>query len=121
MQHFLLVGVGGFIGSMLRFGLSGLAHRWVQNGFPVGTLAVNALGCLAVGAVWSLVESRQWPNPELQVFLTAGILGGFTHVLRVRPRDLRADPSRSLFVGRGQRAGQRDPWHRRRDRGLDGG
>lgn len=78
MHHFLLVGVGGFIGSILRYGLSGLAHRWVQNGFPIGTFAVNALGCLAVGIVWSLVEYRQWLNPELRVFLTAGILGGFT-------------------------------------------
>jgi fluoride exporter len=76
--HVFLVGVGGFIGSVLRFGLSALAHRWVQNGFPVGTFAVNALGCLAVGAVWSLAEYRQWSNPELRLFLTAGFLGGFT-------------------------------------------
>ena len=49
MTHALIVGVGGFIGSILRYWLSGLAHRWVQDAFPAGTLLVNVLGCLAVG------------------------------------------------------------------------
>jgi len=78
MAHVLLVGVGGFLGTILRYWLSGIVQRWVQSGFPLGTLLVNVLGCFAIGAVWSLVEYRQWFSPDLRAFLTFGILGGLT-------------------------------------------
>jgi CrcB protein len=78
MAHVLIVGVGGFIGSILRYWLSGLAHRWAGDAFPAGTLLVNVLGCLAVGAFWGLVEYREWFNPETRLFVTVGVLGGFT-------------------------------------------
>jgi hypothetical protein len=45
MAHVLVVGIGGFIGSLLRYWLTGLVHRWAQDAFPVGTLLVNVLGC----------------------------------------------------------------------------
>src|SRR5262245_48566075 len=78
MIEMLLVGVGGFIGSVLRYGLTGLTQRWTDSEFPFGTLAVNLLGCLVAGAVWSIVEHRTWLSPEVRIFLTVGILGGFT-------------------------------------------
>jgi CrcB protein len=78
MTHALIVGAGGFIGSILRYWLSGLAHRWVQDAFPAGTLLVNVLGCLAIGAFWGLVEYRELFSPETRLFITVGILGGFT-------------------------------------------
>jgi fluoride exporter len=78
MQHALIVGAGGFIGSVLRYWISGLAQRWAQDVFPAGTLLVNFLGCLAVGAVWGLVEYAQWFSPSARLFITVGILGGFT-------------------------------------------
>lgn len=78
MKYALLAGVGGFIGSILRYWLSGIAQRWVTDGFPLGTLTVNVLGCLVIGAFWSLVEYRQLFHPEIRVFVTVGILGGFT-------------------------------------------
>ena len=56
----LLVGSGGFIGAVLRYGLSGMVHRLLPRAtFPFGTLAVNLLGCLLIGAVAGLAESRQ--------------------------------------------------------------
>src|SRR3990167_4946511 len=78
MNHALIVGVGGFLGSILRYWLSGLAHRWVQDAFPAGTLLGNVLGCLAVGAFWGLVEYREFFSPETRLFVTVGILGGLT-------------------------------------------
>jgi fluoride exporter len=78
MMHVLLVGLGGFIGSILRYGLTGLTQRWTDSEFPFGTLAVNLVGCFLIGILWSLVEYRQWLHPELRIFLTVGILGGFT-------------------------------------------
>lgn len=75
----LWVGAGGFLGAILRYLLGG----WVQRlapmaGFPTGTLAVNVLGCLAIGLVAGLVELRHGLGPGLRLFLLVGLLGGFT-------------------------------------------
>ena len=78
MLHAVLVGIGGFIGSVLRYWLSGIAQRGFKGDFPVGTLLVNIAGCLAIGAFWSLVEYREWFSPEQRIFVTVGVLGGFT-------------------------------------------
>ena len=73
------MGTGGFIGSALRYMLSGLMHRLVPfSAFPYGTLVVNLLGCLAIGLLAGLAESRQVIGPELRIFLFLGLLGGFT-------------------------------------------
>lgn len=78
MAHVLVVGIGGFIGSLLRYWLTGLVHRWAQDAFPAGTLLVNVLGCFALGAVMYLVEYREFFNAELRLFVTIGLLGSFT-------------------------------------------
>jgi CrcB protein len=79
MVNMLIVGVGGMIGSILRYWLGGFTQRSIPGTFPVGTLAVNVIGCLAIGAIWSLIEYRQWfGSPEIRIFVTIGILGGFT-------------------------------------------
>jgi len=54
-------------------------HRAVPfSGFPYGTLVVNLIGCLAIGLLAGLAESRQVIGPELRIFLFLGLLGGFT-------------------------------------------
>jgi len=78
MAHTLIVGVGGFVGSVLRYWLTGIAHRWMGDAFPVGTLLVNVMGCLAIGSFWSLMEFGEWFKPESRLFVVTGILGGFT-------------------------------------------
>ena len=75
----MIVGAGGFIGSALRFALAG----WVQRlplaaGFPLGTFAVNMLGCLLIGLVGGVAENRHWFEPGHRLFLMVGVLGGFT-------------------------------------------
>jgi len=75
----LAVGSGGFLGALARYGLSGLVHRQVPLAtFPYGTLAVNLLGCLVIGVLAGLAESRQLFGPEFRTFALIGILGGFT-------------------------------------------
>lgn len=66
------------MGTVFRYWLSGAAQRLLPVNFPVGTLVVNVLGCFIVGMFWSLVEYREWFGPEQRVFVTVGILGGFT-------------------------------------------
>jgi len=75
----LLVGAGGFVGSIGRYLVGGWVHRAAPfSSFPFGTMAVNVLGCLVIGLVGGLVESRQLFGPDLRVFLLIGVLGGFT-------------------------------------------
>jgi CrcB protein len=79
MRVLLFVGIGGFIGSVLRYGLSGLVQEWSRREiFPLGTLAVNVLGCLAIGLMSQLAESRGAFSPEARAFIVIGVLGGFT-------------------------------------------
>ena len=74
----LMVGAGGLLGAVLRY----LISTWVQgaagSGFPYGTLAVNAAGCLVIGLVAGYAEARQPLSSHAQAFLVVGVLGGFT-------------------------------------------
>ena len=73
------VGSGGFLGALARYGLSGLVQRYAPLAtFPYGTLAVNLLGCIAIGVVGGLAESRHVLGPEARAFVIIGVLGGFT-------------------------------------------
>ncbi len=75
----MIVGAGGFIGSALRFVVSGWTQRLAAaTVFPVGTLVVNVLGCLALGYLGGVAEYRQVLEPGQRLFLMVGILGGFT-------------------------------------------
>src|SRR5947199_2363196 len=79
MINALWVGVGGFIGSVLRYILSGVVQDLTgRDDFPAGTLAVNLLGCLTIGLLSQLVEDRSAFSPETRAFVFMGILGGFT-------------------------------------------
>ncbi len=79
LLHAFLVGVGGFGGALLRYGLNGLLLRqFPLTTFPLGTMAVNLLGCLMIGIVVGLIESRQFFSIEMRLFLLVGLLGGFT-------------------------------------------
>jgi len=75
----LLVGSGGFAGAILRYALGGVVHRQLPLAtFPYGTLCVNLLGCILIGALAGLADSRQLFPPELRTFAFIGLLGGFT-------------------------------------------
>ena len=76
----LLVAVGGALGSVLRYWAGGLAQQaagGAAGGFPIGTLLVNVVGCLAIGALAQLGE-RSSLAPETRALLMTGVLGGFT-------------------------------------------
>ena len=79
----LLVAVGGAAGSVLRYWMSGAAQRSVPvsgewSVFPLGTLAVNVIGCLVAGAL-AEIGARHGPlSNETRALLMVGFLGGFT-------------------------------------------
>ena len=79
MIGIVLVGVGSFLGGVLRYGLSTWVHRVLDNPwFPYGTLSVNVLGCLIIGFLAGMAETRMAFTSDARLFLFVGILGGFT-------------------------------------------
>ena len=88
MDKALFVGAGGFtpapdagagVGSVLRYWVSGAIQQFANNpSFPFGTLIVNLAGCLAIGFLSQLAESRGIFTPEARAFVFVGVLGGFT-------------------------------------------
>jgi len=78
LLQLVLVGCGGFVGAVARYGLGGAAHRLLGAGFPFGTLAVNVLGCFVIGGLIALAETRQVLGPGARLFFLMGVLGSFT-------------------------------------------
>ena len=77
MNPLLIVGAGGFVGAILRYAVGG----WIQKGmasFPLGTLAVNFTGTLALALIMYSSEYGGLFGPEERMFLTIGVLGAYT-------------------------------------------
>ena len=77
-QKLALLAVAGAAGTLARYGLSGVVGRLQPTGFPWGSLAVNALGCLLFGVVWALAEERMLISGSTRIVLLAGFMGAFT-------------------------------------------
>ncbi|OPX41984.1 putative fluoride ion transporter CrcB [Ruminiclostridium hungatei] len=78
MLNVLAVGCGGFIGTISRYLLSTLVNRINPVNFPVSTLIINVIGSFLIGMVTQLFSNLYPHNKRLLLFLTTGILGGFT-------------------------------------------
>src|ERR1051325_3446276 len=79
MGKILLAGIGGFAGSALRYVVSGFVQNWSRSiRFPFGTLAVNLAGCLVIGFLSQLAETRGFFGAEARTLIFIGVLGGFT-------------------------------------------
>jgi CrcB protein len=77
MANWLWVALGGALGASARYGASTLLNRVAGASFPLGTLAVNAVGCALAGAALGWLERE--PSPaHVRLFLIVGVLGGFT-------------------------------------------
>jgi CrcB protein len=79
MGNLLLIGLGGFMGALLRYSVTGWVQNWSKSfNFPYGTLFVNLLGCLLIGALSQIAEVRGVISPEARSFIFIGLLGAFT-------------------------------------------
>ncbi len=78
MKTLLLIGAGGFLGSISRF----LASRFMQNNFPsafpFGTFLVNITGCFLIGLIFGFSERSSLMSSGWKMFLAVGFCGGFT-------------------------------------------
>jgi len=79
MLNVLLVGLGGFLGSALRY-LTVLGMDRLAKGawYSYGTLTVNIIGCLLFGFLGGIMYHKGLVGPQAKLFLLAGVLGGFT-------------------------------------------
>ena len=75
----LLIGLGGFLGALSRYYVGGWAQEVMEKyNFPYGTIAVNMIGCLIIGFLGGLSETRQIFSDEIRLFIFIGFLGAFT-------------------------------------------
>lgn len=78
MTRLFLVGLGGFVGTLGRYWLSGFIARRYGETFPYGTLIVNALGCFLIGFLFHFFYERTLIAPTARTVVLIGLLGGFT-------------------------------------------
>ena len=84
LQQYLVIGLGGALGSMLRFGIGTFIDSSVSKAgqiFPWGTIVVNITGCFIIGfiaTISSAGDGRLMLSPLTRSFITIGILGGYT-------------------------------------------
>lgn len=78
MEGYFLVALGGMLGAVARYALSGLVSNAVQGKFPLGTLAVNLIGSFVIGFFQVLALEKFTWSPQWRVFFATGFLGAFT-------------------------------------------
>lgn len=77
MGKIILIGIGGAIGAIGRYIISGLDYKYSYGIFPISTLVVNLSGSLAIGFLWGVFEAVAISS-NIRMFVFIGILGGFT-------------------------------------------
>lgn len=76
-KNLLLIGAGGAAGSMLRYLISFLFHKYLNSSFPAGTFVVNVTGCFLIGIFMGMYADNQH-TPQLKLLLVTGFCGGYT-------------------------------------------
>ena len=78
LKSILLVGLGSAGGGIARFLISKYAHHFTSLSFPLGTMAVNILGCFIIGLIYSLISKSTASGANIHLLLATGFCGGFT-------------------------------------------
>jgi CrcB protein len=78
IKSLLLVGLGGGLGSILRYSISLFIQRYYNDHFPVATLIANFLGCLLIGVLIAILGRSVTMQTEIKLLLITGFCGGFT-------------------------------------------
>jgi CrcB protein len=78
LKSILIIGLGGFIGTVARFLISRYFQMTVSSVFPWSTFIINIVGCLLIGLIYGISEKGDVLSPDIRLFLTVGICGGFT-------------------------------------------
>lgn len=78
MVNIFIIGMGGFLGAISRYGVAlWIGQRWGRN-FPLGTFVINVSGSFLIGLLMSLFTERFMVNPQWRLMLVVGFLGAYT-------------------------------------------
>ena len=78
MANIFIIGIGGFLGAISRYGVAlWIGQRWGRN-FPLGTFLINISGSFLIGLLMSLFTERFMVNPQWRLLLVVGFLGAYT-------------------------------------------
>lgn len=78
IKQLLLIGLGGGLGSILRYLTSVLTAKYYSNTFPLATFFANLSGCFFIGVLIGLLEQNTQINQNLKLLLITGFMGGYT-------------------------------------------
>ena len=78
MKEILIVGLGGFAGSISRYLIQNAVVSRFITIFPLGTFIINIIGSLLIGLIFGFAERYQWMTQEWRLFLAIGFCGSFT-------------------------------------------
>ena len=78
IANMLMVGCGGFVGAVLRYGLDRLIHSVTDVRFPLGTLIVNVIGCFLIGVLMVQVQEHAFLDSRVRSFVIIGFIGSLT-------------------------------------------
>jgi CrcB protein len=78
MRNFLVVGAGGFLGAMARYGVNLVVARFWTIDFPLATLLINVSGSFILGLFSTLAAERLEIDPRLRLFVATGFVGAYT-------------------------------------------
>jgi CrcB protein len=78
LRIILLIGLGGSVGSILRYLTAVAVHKYYSGMFPLATLLINVLGSFLIGIIFGCMERHQLSNPDLKFLLATGFCGGYT-------------------------------------------
>ena len=117
MTKILLIGMGGFVGAVLRYAVGGGVQTLTRSiSFPHGTMAVNVIGCFLIGGLTYLAETRSLFSANTRMFLFIGVLGAFTTfstfaISYLQPGGLALEQGQpfTLFAGVEHRIARRRP------------
>lgn len=78
MMNALVIGIGGFVGAVSRYGIAvWIGQRWGRS-FPLGTFVINVSGSFLIGLLMTLMADRFTENPQWRLLLVVGFLGAYT-------------------------------------------
>lgn len=78
MINYIVISIGAALGGVFRYGLASLIQKKVESFFPYGTLVVNIIGSFALGFIMYYLDEKELLSPQMRLFLTVGLCGGFT-------------------------------------------
>jgi|SRR5215469_1953166 len=78
MNKYLIVGIGGALGSIARFWVGGYVYERLGARFPYGTFVINSTGCFVVGFVMTILTERSYLSPNWRLLIPIGFIGAYT-------------------------------------------